>query len=226
MPQIQVLPRVPSPLEELMPYISQAIGSVAGGLQERSANRNDEKIIRNMFDPELTPMQRLELSLKLSPKRRDAFFSGIRAQTEGEKFGFQKEREKRLSHADVLGGYDKRISQLNADLKEARPNERKPLKELKENLVKEQAVNRARLRGGKEPIFKYLEMQDTQPEAAPPEAAQQPMAQAQPSPEITGRRVKWDPSNRQHIARRDMILKQAGGDRAKANQLLAQEFDK
>jgi len=242
MPQIQVLPQQPSPLEQLMPYVSQAIGDIGQGVQQRFENKSDEKVINAMFAPDLSPMQRIELSLKLSPKRREAFYSAIRASTEGEQFGFQKEREKRLAHADVLGGYDKRISQINADLKnpDTKRDERKRISELKEKLVREQASNRARLRGGKEPVFKYLEMQDTQPEAEAPttrpiqakafeSVRQNPeeIPYKQPSPEIPAqRKTKWNPKDPKHIARREMLLKQAGGDRAKANQLLAQEFDK
>jgi len=244
MPQIQILPRQPSPLEQLTPYISQAVSDIGQGVQQRFENQQDAKIIPAMFAPELSPMQRIELSLKLSPKRREAFYSAIRASTEGEKFGFQKERERRLAHADVLGGYDKRITQINADLKnpDTKRDERKRLSELKEKLVREQAANRTRLRGGKEPQFKYLEMQDTQPEQpstqpleAPafesvrqnPEEIPSKAANQQPHSEtlVQRKKTKWNPQNPEHIARREMVLKQSGGDRAKANQLLAQEFE-
>ncbi len=243
---IQVLPRQPSPLEILAPHIMGAVGDITQGIQQRRENQNDARVIQTMFDQDLSPMERIQQSLKLSPKRREAFYSALRASSAGEKFGFQQEREKRLAHADVLAGYDKRLSQINADLKEAGSGEeRKRLRSLKDNLVKEQAINRARLRGGKQPQFRYLELEDQQPEEPStrplevppfesirenPEDMPSKAASQQPYPEIRStvqrKKIKWDPRNPDHTARRDMILKQSNGDRARANQIMAQEFDK
>lgn len=108
----KVLPHVPSPLEQLTPYIAQAAGSISQAVQQRSVNKKDEQIIEKMFDENTTPTERIKLSLQLSPKRQEAFCSALRASGEGEKFGCQYEREKCLSHPDVLKACEKRISQV------------------------------------------------------------------------------------------------------------------
>ena len=228
MAQIQVIPYVPSPLEELTPYIAKFGGEIAKGLKQRRDNLNDEKVFQTLADPNLTPMERITQSLKLSPDRREAYYSGLRATTEGEKFGFSKEREKRLSHADTLGAYDKRISQINTDIKESGSREdRKRLSELKANLVKEQAINRTRLRGGQEPQFKYLELQDTQPEQSQATQPQQAPEQVQPLQQQAAplkQKVKFDPNNPKHIARRTQALQRAGS-KEEANRVLNEEFE-
>ena len=226
---IQVLPYVPSFGEQLAPVLAQALGDVGKGLQQRFVNRQDEKIIGKMFDPNLTDLQRIELSLKLSPERRDSFYKAVGASTKAEQFGYQKSREKRLAHSDILNAYDKRITQINNDLKEtASREERKRLRELKDNLTREQAVNRTRLRGGKQPEFKYLEMQDAQVPAQAPQPIQTQTAAPQPQSSMTqpmAQRIKWDPRNPDHIARRNAVLNQVGNNRQSAQQILSEEFE-
>ena len=55
MAQVQVIPYVPSPLEELTPYIAQFGGEIAKGLKQRRDNLNDEKVFHTLADPHLSP---------------------------------------------------------------------------------------------------------------------------------------------------------------------------
>lgn len=236
MPHIQVLPRVPTFLEQLTPYISEFFGQVAGGVRQHYLEKNDRKILEEIVNPELSPMERIALYLKLSKPRQEAVVEGLRAWSQGEEFGYRKDREKRIKNAGIMDAYDKRLSQINADLKdpEMKRDERRNLHKLKEDLTKEQAVNRTLLRGGKQPKFKHLEMQpDEEASAEAPtqdQAQNAPMdnAQAPAQQQMTQapqQKQKWDPNNPQHIFIRDAILKQFGGDKNRANQALAQEFE-
>lgn len=156
---------------------------------------------------------------------------------------YKNSREKRLSSKDMQAAYQNRLKQINNDLKDPYTNreETKLLKQQREALTKELGQNISRVRKGQSPIFEHLEIEEdptpaqslpiegmnqmssmrgqpTTPSEAP--QMQQSIQATQPT------RQKWNPQNPQHQARALQILEQTKGDRALANQALAQEFDR
>ena len=65
---VQVLPYVQTPLEQLLTYISQAVGNVADGIGQFKANRSDEAIMKQL--PNASPIELLGLIPKLSEDKR------------------------------------------------------------------------------------------------------------------------------------------------------------
>jgi hypothetical protein len=68
MPQVQILPKFQSPLEQLMPHIESAMGDVAGGYGQHLTNKKDKSILEQLQGAQ-TPMEQWSLIAQLSPEK-------------------------------------------------------------------------------------------------------------------------------------------------------------
>ncbi len=79
MPNAGVLPYVPSPFEQLTPYINQAVGDVSQGIEKRFANAADDKILAGLGSGSQSPIEIAKSISRLSPERAKNFTSGLEA---------------------------------------------------------------------------------------------------------------------------------------------------
>lgn len=68
MPQIQILPKFQSPMEQLMPHIEGALGDVAAGFGQHLTNKKDQGILDQLKSAQ-TPMEQWSLIAQLSPEK-------------------------------------------------------------------------------------------------------------------------------------------------------------
>lgn len=121
---VQVLPYVPSPLEQLTPYISQAVGQIGQGIQQRSALKS---LMALENPPQGNSMQQFSESSQpsISPITNAASIYPIAEKAlgpEGAKIYLQsKLKQQELAHQDTMAEKKaslKRIEKAEPDLLE------------------------------------------------------------------------------------------------------------
>jgi len=152
--------------------VSNALMGLAKTLEERQHRQQDEQIIEQMNNPELTEMERAQLSLKLSKDGQRAVLTAMElyrkiaheqaAQARHqEELDIRREREGRLKGQndakDLDSLYKTELKSLQDQINDI-PLERdkKPLKDKRTALQKERALNVNRVNKGLEPVLDYL----------------------------------------------------------------------
>lgn len=218
------------------------------GLNRRIEEQKQGQIdtqIKNFVEsnPNLSPIETFQKLAQIPHAPREALMTMLpkflqleeayRARTEKGNFKQQsldkqidpklrEAKERRLALQDMEHRYDNYAKGLNVDLKLAKdPSEKKSLMEKLKNIKAEKQKNIAGMLKGKEPVYKHLiEEPDEFLEEDDPLAEEAAKAKMIMEKEP----VQWDPTNPEHIARAKEILQEVGGDRKKANEILAREF--
>lgn len=84
---VQVLPHVPTFLEQLTPHLAGIGGSIGTGLSNRAQNQQEQAIIQKLNDPNTDPMQFASLVSKLSKDKQAVYSPYVKeaAKRQGEK---------------------------------------------------------------------------------------------------------------------------------------------
>lgn len=163
MPQIQILPEVPSFGGEIGRALGAGVGQgIAGSVAhylEQKQNRNEATLVSQALEGLEPGASSLDIIKRISalPIRSESkkLYGGLITTAAAERFS--GEREDRLVRQELNDRYNKRISDINADLKLANRTDAKKLKDQKTALQKEQARNQRALREGRRPTFDLLE---------------------------------------------------------------------
>lgn len=163
MPQIQILPEVPSIGGEIGRALGTGLGQgIAGSISnyfEQKQNRNEATLISQALEGLEPGAGAFDIIKAISglPIRQESkkLYGGLAVKAAAERFS--GEREDRLVRQELNDRYNKRISDINAEMKLANRTETKRLKDQKTALQKEQARNQRALREGRRPIFDLLE---------------------------------------------------------------------
>jgi hypothetical protein len=258
MPKYANIQRCPqNSREHIAEGIAKGLESVMQGYVKGQEKKKDQEIFEKLQNPELSPIARATLASQLSAGSQKALSAQLdfenkfarrnelsdRAQQEQE---FKQSKENRLgtqnSVKDLQRLYQNKLSALKDQIKDTfREGDKKPLRDQQSALQKELGVNLKRLREGKRPEFRHLDVeeepmasqqasvessnqmgmqgQQQQQMQQAPQGMQQPQS-GQPA------RQRWNPQDPAHQQRALQILQQANGDRGLANQALMQEFER
>lgn len=177
-----------------------------------------------------------------------------RSQRHEQEFELRGSREERLNlqnaKRDLTGAYQARLKAIQDDLRDPTlfdKDQRKALKSEREDLTRELGRNLSLLKKGQAPRFEILKGFDEeliqrkssefpgtnqlsgQEQAMAMQQQPQGQMQQQPqqgTPQQQQQKFKWNPKDPQHVAIAQEAVRLAGGDRAKANALIAEHFER
>lgn len=172
--------------------------------------------------------------------------STMRGLTQQDESAFRNTKESRLTSQHetqtLAKMYQSASRAIQTELKDIfDPKQKKELNQKIKDLHKEFSSNLQLVKKGKEPIFKILELDETLMPQNAPVAQFNAMAGEEPQIQDTraqgnrskakehtrGRaKVKWNPQDPSHQQRALDMLKRAQGDRALANKLMQEEFER
>lgn len=176
----------------------QQLSEYFTNLQEQHPNDEKYQLFADVFKSPLPMDQKMQFLKNLSGMG-DPYRSG---------------QQERLQTDSVLRKYGSRIKEIDTALKGGTYSsygEKEELQELKKALQQErdQLLNFSALGGDQEDSDSFEEDQEDQVIA----------------PKKTQKKAKFDYSNPKHKARAELVLKKTRGDKKKAAQVLAREFD-
>lgn len=198
---------------------SEGIQSSITRFLEEKQNRNEAALLSQALeglDPGAGSLDIIKTIARL-PIRPETkkLYGGLVTKAASERFS--GEREDRLVRQELNDRYNKRISDINAEMKLANRAEGKKLKDTKTSLQKEQARNQRALREGRRLSFEFLEGLDEESpygefEEIDRESVKIPQSKTQ-SQKPKQPKKKLTPQIAQHF------MKQANGDVTKAKQM-------
>ncbi len=212
----------------------------------------DVEAIENLDDPNLSPTQRAQIIVGMSKGGQEALSGFLtqqerakRAAREDEVLAQRQQREGRLKgqnqKKDIQDMYLSRLKTIKDELNETyTEGGKKALKAERENLQKELGQNLERLKRGEEPRFEVLQIEEeplpslreqiggmNQMNGFQDQASQQQQGAGNTMPTATQpKRVRWDKNNPDHAAYAAQVYESTGGDRAKTNAILAEQFER
>jgi hypothetical protein len=159
MPQFQILQPEPSGLDLIAKQLGAGLSNALSEFHDQKRNERESKLVSEALSslkPGASPLDIVKsiAGLSIRPESKK-LYGTLAAHAAAERFS--GERENRLVRQEMNDRYNKRISDLNADIKNAGYTERNKLKDMKLNLQKEQARNQRALREGRLPTFDILE---------------------------------------------------------------------
>jgi len=221
----------------------KGLTNFAQGYAKRAEKKHDEEIIQRMNDPNLSAVERAALIAKLSSKGQKSFLTLMALQNKlaheqererllQEELDLRGAREKRLHGQnitnDMVRTYQARLGDIKAHLKDTYDQkEKQALREEQKALQKELGQNLARLKKGQRPLFDVLQIEEEPlpAQTLPTETMNQMGGLQQPSMQPQAK-MQWDPNNPQHKAFAQEALQRANGNRALANQLISEQFQR
>ena len=163
MPQIQILPETSSFGGEigraLGGGVGQGIASSVSNFFDQKRDQNEATLVSQALEGLEPGASSLDIIKRISglpirPESKKLYGTLVTAAASER---FSGERENRLVRQELNDRYNKRISDINADMKLANRAETAKLKDRKMKLQKEQAKNQRALREGRRPSFEILE---------------------------------------------------------------------
>ena len=163
MPQIQILQETSSFGGEIGRALGTGLGqgisgSIANFLEQKQ-NRNEATLVSQALEGLEPGASSLDIIKRITslPIRTEAkkLYGTLVTAAAAERFS--GEREDRLVRQELNDRYNKRISDINAEMKIANRTETAKLKDRKIQLQKEQGRNQRALREGRRPTFEILE---------------------------------------------------------------------
>lgn len=230
--------------------ISEGLKSFFEAKMKKDEREEDQRILEALQNPELSAMQKVHLVGKLSNQgqkslnniltiqnRIDRESESRRRHIEDQEYRQGKEERLHSQHLakDISRAYKEQMQSLKDDLADPRlfdKEQRRQLKEEQKALQQEHIKNLNRIRKGQQPVFNALRVQD---EAMPAQSVgleasnqlggmSEPVQQIVPSQQAGPQKQLWNPSNPAHKQRAIQVLQEVG-DRSRANQILAEEFE-
>lgn len=95
---VQVLPYVPSPLEQLTPYISQAAGQIGSGIGQHYRNKADQSILQQIQGGQVSASDIPPLWAQLSPETRKTYEPFIQSQLRTQESSNKERAKSEIKH--------------------------------------------------------------------------------------------------------------------------------
>jgi len=211
--------------------IGGAISETLANLGQKAGKELEtQRALQTAMDPNTSPLMRAFALTKagsdpLAVQYMKNFTDLQKQNLVNERFleqqNYRRGREDRLNIRDVQDEYRSRIRELRDSLQEAPRQEKDAIRKTMNDLSNERSRNIARMRAGKEPVFKFLYPQEQEMQVQAPAPTSIGNASA---PTQIQQKVKFDSTNPEHVARAEAIRAKVGGDKVKANEILASEF--